>query len=209
MATTHPIHPIPAAPIPGPNREGRVLLHGVSWDTYEGLLQALGNDHPSLRMTYLEGTLEIMTASPRHERFKTLIARLLEAWAEEAEVRLDGYGAATFRSAAAKRGLEPDECYALGELGDAPDLAIEVVETHGDIDKLDVYAGLGVREVWYWEEGRFRIYVLKGGQYVESSTSELLPGLDVAELVTFVREGDQTAAVRAYRRHLQKRSEGG
>jgi Uma2 family endonuclease len=206
MATTNPIQ---AMAIPAAGFEGRVLLHGVSWETYEGLLKALGNDHPSLRLTYLEGTLEIMTTSPRHERLKKLIARLLEAWAEEANVRLDGYGAATFRRAAAKRGLEPDECYALGELGEAPDLAIEVVESHGDVDKLDVYAGLGVREVWYWEEGRLRIHVLKNGKYLEATASELLPRLDVAELVTFVREGDQTATVRAYRRKLRERGEGG
>jgi len=36
-----------------------------------------------------------------------------------------------------------------------------------------------------------------------------LPGLDVAELVTFVREGDQTAAVRAFRQRLRERGEGG
>lgn len=211
MATTDPIHTDPAytAAIQAPSREGRVLLHGVSWEAYEGLLKALGNDHPSLRLTYLDGRLEIMTTSPRHERLKKLLARLLEAWAEESNVRFDGYGAATFHRAAARRGLEPDECYALGELGDAPDLAIEVVETHGDIDKLDVYAGLGVREVWYWEEGRLQIHVLKHGRYVESEASELLPGLDVAELVTFIREGDQTAAVRAYRRQLRGRGEGG
>lgn len=206
MATTDPSHTGRGS---APDREGGVLLHGVSWEAYEGLLRALGNDHPSLRLTYLEGTLEIMTTSPRHERLKTLIARLLEAWAEERNVRLDGYGAATFRSAAASRGLEPDECYALGELGDAPDLAIEVVETHGDINKLEVYAGLGVREVWIWEAGRIRIHALKVGQYIESTASQLLPGLDVAELVTFVREGDQTAAVRAFRQRLRERGEGG
>lgn len=200
MATADPIH---KDSVWAPNREGRVLLHDVSWETYEGLLRALGNKHPSLRLTYLDGTLEIMTTSPRHERIKKLIARLLEAWAEEREVRLDGYGAATFRSAAASRGLEPDECYALGELGDAPDLAIEVVETHGDIDKLDVYAGLGVREVWFWEAERLRIHVLSEGKYIESTASRLLPGLDVGELVSFVRDGDQTAAVRTFRRRLR------
>jgi Uma2 family endonuclease len=199
MATTTPTYLSTSAA----TREGCVLLHGVSWDAYEGLLRAAGNNHPALRLTYLEGTLEILTTSPRHERFKKMIARLLEAWAEERGFRLDGYGAATFRSAAASRGLEPDECYALGELGDAPDLAIEVVETHGDIDKLEVYAGLGVREVWFWEEGRLVVHHLEGRGYVESTTSRLLPGLDLTELVTFVRESDQTASVRAYRRALR------
>ena len=34
---------------------------------------------PALRMTYLEGSLELMTTSPEHERLKKIIARLIEA----------------------------------------------------------------------------------------------------------------------------------
>jgi Uma2 family endonuclease len=79
-------------------REGSVVLEGVSWDAYEGLLRALGDDHPSLRLTYLEGRLEIMTTSRRHERIKTIIARLLEIWAVERNMRFDGYGGATFKN---------------------------------------------------------------------------------------------------------------
>ena len=205
MPTPNPVRALPTAPAgpEGPGPEGRVLLHGVSWETYEGLLRVLGDDHPSLRLTYLKGALEIMTTSPRHEHLKKLIARLLEAWAEEQGLRFDGYGAATFRKAAAERGLEPDECYALGELGDAPESGDRGGQTHGLIDKLDVYAGLGVREVWTWEAGRLTVHALEGAHYVESTESRLLVGLNLAELVSFVREGDQTAAVRAYRRALQ------
>jgi Uma2 family endonuclease len=123
-----------------PSEEARIVLYGVSWSAYEGILRELGDDHPALRLTYLEGTLEITTTSRRHEFLKKIIARLLEAWAEETGLRFDGYGGATFRRAEAARGLEPDECYALGELGDsdAPDLAIEVVESRGVVNKLDV-----------------------------------------------------------------------
>jgi Uma2 family endonuclease len=187
--------------------EGRVVLHGVSWERYEALLAALGDDYPALRMTYLQGTLEIMTTSPTHERIKTIIARLLEIWALERDVVFNGYGAATFRKRQAERGLEPDECYVLGELKDFPDLAIEVVHTHGGIDKLKVYAGLGVREVWFWENGSFAIYALQGDAYQRREKSTLLSALDVAELALFVRraveESDQTAVVRAYQSALR------
>lgn len=64
-------------------------------------------------MTYLEGSLELMSTSPEHERLKTIIGRLIEAFAEEADLDLNGFGAATFRKEAAARGLEPDECYTL------------------------------------------------------------------------------------------------
>lgn len=174
---------------PSSRREGGVVLEGVSWDTYEGLLRALGDDHPSLRLTYLEGRLEITTTSRRHERIKKLIARLIEAWAEERNIRFDGYGGATCRKREAARGLEPDECYALGDIGDAPDLAIEVVETHGVVDKMAVYAGLGVREVWLWEANQLRVHVLADARYVTSPTSALLAALDVSEFAEFVRQG--------------------
>lgn len=183
-------------------REGSVVLQGVSWETYEGLLRVLGDDHPSLRLTYLNGVLEIMTTSRRHERIKKLISRLLEIWALARNIRFEGCGGATFRKKEAARGLEPDECYFLGEVGDdnAPDLAIEVVETHGTVDKMAVYAGLGVREVWVWEANELRIHVLQDGRYLTAVTSMLLPTLDVAEFAEFVRQGeqDQSTTVRRY-----------
>ena len=36
------------------------------------------DDFPGLRMTYLEGTLEIMSPSPEHELDKTTIGRLID-----------------------------------------------------------------------------------------------------------------------------------
>ena len=192
---------------PSSDYEERVVLHNVSWETYEILLDALGDEHPSLRLTYLEGLLEVMATSRRHERIKKFIARLLEAWADEREMRFDGYGAATFRNEEAARGLEPDECYALREIGDgdAPDLAIEVVESHGVVDKMSVYAGLGVREVWVWENDALTIHVLWGDRYVVSKTSRLLPALDVAQFTDFARQWaqDQTATVRQYKKVLR------
>lgn len=183
-------------------REGSVVLPDVSWEAYEGLLHILGDDHPSLRLTYLNGVLEIMTTSQRHERIKKVIARLLEIWALVRHVRFEGCGGATFRKKEAARGLEPDECYFLGAVGEsnAPDLAIEVVETHGTVDKMAVYAGLGVREVWVWEANDLCINVLRDGRYVTSATSTLLPTLDVVEFAEFVRQGeqDQTTTVRRY-----------
>jgi len=183
---------------------GPVVLNGVTWEHYEAMLALLGDGQPALRMTYREGTLEIMTTSPYHERLKKMIARLLEMWAVERNVPLTGYGAATFRKQAMERGLEPDECYVLGELVDVPDIAIEVVYKHV-IDKLDVYAGLGVPEVWIWGEGALVVHRLVGSGYQISERSGLLPGLDLAELASFVqRDLSQTEVVRAYRDALRR-----
>jgi hypothetical protein len=52
------------------SESGRVVLNNVSWETYEALLAALGDDYPALRMTYRGGTVEIMTTSAIQERIK-------------------------------------------------------------------------------------------------------------------------------------------
>jgi Uma2 family endonuclease len=62
---------------------------------------------------------------------------------------------------------------------DRPDIAIEVIWTSGDIDKLEVYRKLGVREVWYYERGTLRFFALRGERgregYAEIPQSGFLP----------------------------------
>lgn len=186
--------------------EQRLCLEGVTWQQYDALVALFIDQFPALRMTYLEGSLELMTTSPEHERLKKIIARLIEAFAEEADIDLNGYGSATFRQKAVARGLEPDECYSLGALGDAPDIAIEIVITSGGINKLDVYKGLGVQEVWFWENQTFSLYGLIDPDrgYETLTASRLLPQLDLTILAQFIDYPSQTKAVKAYRKTLQK-----
>lgn len=189
-----------------PTGDQRVVLHGVSWGDYELLLRVRG-ESSAVRLTYLEGELELMSPSREHETIKKLIARLLEAYAEERGLSLQGYGSWTIRQAAKARGVEADECYVLGtHEPERPDIAIEVVWTSGGIDKLEVYRGLGVREVWFWIAGRIAVHRLDGERYVEDRRSALLPDLDLDELSGFVGRRDQTQAVRDYRAALRAES---
>ncbi|MBX3159561.1 MAG: Uma2 family endonuclease [Deltaproteobacteria bacterium] len=180
----------------------RFLLENVPWSAYVAFRDAL-DDVSGVRMTYRDGALELMSPSGLHEEAKGLLARLLETWAVERGVDLRAFGSKTLRREAKKRGLEPDECYKLGHLDDesAPDIAIEVVVTKPLVDKLDVYVGLGVREVWVWRPGTKMIAVhqLAGAGYEVATKSAVLPDLDLAELATYVRPGENhTAAIRAY-----------
>ena len=186
-----------------PTEDQRIILYDVVWEQYEQLSDMFVEEFP--RMTYLEGTLEIiMTTSPEHERLKKIIARLLEAYAEEKDINLNGYGSATFRKEAVKRGAEPDECYCIGELNEVPDIAIEIVLTSGGIDKLEVYRGLGVKEVWFWENQQFCFYYLSEDvKYTQIYRSVLLPDLDPVLLASFVSEINQTQAVKKFRQALQ------
>jgi len=181
--------------------EPRFVLYGVPWETYVAMREAL--DSPGLRMTYCEGTLELMSPSTEHEMAKKLLARLIELYALERDVPLWGYGSTTFRKEIKARGLEPDECYCLGELDQVPDIAIEVVITSGGIAKLPVYEGLGVREVWFWEHEAFHLHALREGGYERIASSEIVPDLDFEVLAKFVRLRDQHEGVKAFRDWLR------
>jgi Uma2 family endonuclease len=74
----------------------RFVLRGVTWAQYLAL-RAMFDDRPGLRMNYVEGTLELMSASKEHEHIKKQLARLLELCALARGVRLHGYGQTTFR----------------------------------------------------------------------------------------------------------------
>src|SRR5205807_10387866 len=126
---------------------------------YLTLREAL-DDIAGLRMTYLEGALEIMSPSWQHEAIKSTFGRLIELYALERDIDLRAFGSTTYKKQAKERGLEPDECYHFGRRKAVPDIAFEVVLTSGGIDKLAVYQGLGVREVWFWMNGRFALFQL-------------------------------------------------
>src|SRR5688572_9639492 len=111
--------------------EQRMVIHGVSWKDYVMLREAL--DAPGLRMTYCEGTLELMSPSRTHELNKTTIARLVELYAFLRNLPLIGYGSTTFRREAKQRGAEPDECYRVGSQmkdGEFPYIVLEVIHTN-------------------------------------------------------------------------------
>jgi Uma2 family endonuclease len=189
---------------PSPTEEQRVLLSSVTWPQYESLLGTLG-DYPGLRLLYCEGMLEIFMPSPEHEMFKKVIARLLERYAEEADIVLHGYGSTTFRSEAKAQGLEPDECYCVDTLKDRPDFAIEINLMSGGINKLSIYKGLGVPEVLIWQNNQLTLYDLRGGAYQEMSYSQFFPGLDFGLLAQYVKPYNQPQAVKSFLEAIRSR----
>jgi Uma2 family endonuclease len=193
---------LPLVPEPAPDVDARVILHNVDFQTYSTLRDLL--DGPSPRLTYLCGTLEIMSPSRRHEDLKKRIARLVELFALERNIPLYGYGSTTFRREAKQRGLEPDECYCVGgDMLEYPEIALEIVVTSGGINKLAVYREFGVREVWFWKDGRFELYALRGDGFHALTRSERVPSLDFDALVRFVLLPDQHQSLLEYRAFLR------
>lgn len=184
--------------------EPRITLGNISWQQYETLVTTL-SPRPSLRLSYNQGLLEIMTTSSQHEMIRSLIGRLLETYAWVENLDSYSYGSTTFRNETAVRGLEADESYCIGQRREIPDLAIEVVITSGGIDKLEIYKGLGIGEVWFWQDDCFTLYqwVNAIAGYQEIERSQLLPNLDLDLLCQFIDPEQEPQMVRAYHQALQ------
>src|SRR5262249_518426 len=147
---------------------GPVVLSGVRWHTYEALLHDLGGRH--IRLTYDRGNLEIMAPLFRHERYADVLAELVKALARAAKRRTGGAGSTTFRREDLERGLEPDRCFYIDNLvavagkleldpahDPPPDLAIEVDIWSSSLNRLEIYAALGVPEVWRYDGEHFEV----------------------------------------------------
>lgn len=138
--------------------EQRVLLEGIRWETYEQMLADL-QDRP-IRLTYDRGTLEIMSPSRRHEGLKVRLGRLIETMTLELGIPIECGGSTTWRRQDLAKGLEPDGCYwvqnesvvrDLDELDlripPPPDLAVEVEVWSSSVDRMGIYAALGVPDL--------------------------------------------------------------
>jgi Uma2 family endonuclease len=181
-----------------------VVLHNLSWGDFQRLLEARG-DRAFPRMTYLEGDLELMNPSRSHETLKSRIGCLVEVYCQVEGIEFDPVGSWLLEEKEAERGVEPDECYIFGELDrDRPHLAIEVVWTSGGLNKLEVYRKLRVPEVWYWIRGKISIHALRGERYEPIANSEVLPGIDLDLLASFL-DRRTSQAMREYRRALESR----
>ena len=185
---------------PTETREQRVTMHNVSWETYEGLVEANASAS-SPRITYDQGELEIRGPSVKHERLKEILVAVVELVTDEWELDIESLGSTTFRRRDLKRGAKPDCCFYLQNLehirnreevdlviDPAPDLVIEVEITNAALEKLPIWARFGVPEVWLAGVESVRILRLAAGavEYGVQEQSETLPPLTAAILSEFL-----------------------
>jgi Uma2 family endonuclease len=204
--------------------EQRLLLYGVDWQTYTRLLRAFGV-RPAVRLTYDRGALEIMTLSHEHESLVHFLGRLVVALTEELRLPIKGGRSTTFRRRRRQRGLEADESYWIASepavrgkdqidlrTDPPPDLALEVDVSRSSLNRLAIYASLGVPEIWRLEGRAVVCYLLgPGGRYVTSAVSRAFPRLSVADLAPFVLargSTDENALIRQFRVWVQQRHAG-
>jgi Uma2 family endonuclease len=182
--------------------EEKILLHDVSWETYEQLL-ANYIDSSSPRFAYDGGVLEIMILSAKHEEPNRTIALLVEVLAEEFDLEVRNLGSTTFKREDLEKGFEPDSCFYIQNVqkirgkreidlttDPPPDLVIEIDMTHPSLNKFPIYAAVGVPEIWRYDGKRLVILKLEGGNYSEAEASVALPRLTNETLTHFIAESE-------------------
>ncbi len=202
-----------AAAVQAPER--LVILEPVSWQTYERLLEEQ-QGRGGTRFTYDGGMLEIMVLSARHEKPNRTLAQLVEVLAEELGMDIERLGSTTFKRPDLYKGFEPDSCFYIQHaeavrgraeidllVDPPPDLTIEIDITHQSLDRLPLFAAVGIPEVWRYDGQEVHFYRLDDGQYTHVSHSPAFPLLSNDDATRFLRDS-QTLKSTTWLRHVRE-----
>ncbi|MDJ0600169.1 MAG: Uma2 family endonuclease [Crocosphaera sp.] len=200
--------------------ENITILTGIRWETYQALVLDLA-ETPSKKLTYDQGILEIMTPLPEHEVNKRLLGRIVETTTDVLGLEICSFGSTTWSRENVKRGIEPDECYYITNetlirgrldinlaIDPPPDLAIEIDITSSCLDRLGIYAAIGIKEIWRFDGQELFIYCLKNGSYEQQEYSQVLPILSKSIMLNFLkRRGEigENALIREFRQSIINR----
>ena len=188
--------------------EQRMVLENVSWGTYERLISER-EERRKPRFSYDRGRLELMSPSGEHDVSSRLIALLVDMVAEGSGIDVENAGSTTFKREDLERGFEPDESFYFSEnaarirelvrnKGDIvldegdppPDLIVEVDITNPSLNKLPIYAALGVPEVWRHDGERLVILRLRSAEgYTEAGESGFLHAATGETLTRLISAG--------------------
>ena len=177
--------------------DSNLLLHGVSWDDYEELVDSVG-EAGWLRICYDAGRLQIMTLSPEHEKYQLLIHNMVILLSLRLRIKVSSFGSATMKNPVVEKAAESDGCFYVQTaelIGsrvdidfsiDPPDVVVEVDLHHESLSKFPIYAALGVPEIWRYDAKSLTMYHLDGVKYVSAPSSLALPMLTPEVLTEFL-----------------------
>jgi len=198
--------------------ESKVVLKGVSWQTFQALLADVGDDR-AWRIAYDNGVLEIRMPYLEHEVPKRLLESLVEWIADELEIEVMSVGSLLLEREDLTRAIEPDTCFYIQnealvrsrdidlETDPAPDLAVESDYTNSSLNKFAIYAALGVPEIWRYRRQTLEVYQLVEGKYERVAQSIAFTFLPIAEIPEFIEQSraiGQRAAVRLFRTRIRE-----
>ncbi|AFZ42805.1 protein of unknown function DUF820 [Halothece sp. PCC 7418] len=178
---------------------GKVVLRNINWLTLETILEEWGEKRSS-RIAYNQGILEIVTPLPEHEINKNYITNFIEILLEELDLEFCPLGSTTFKKEAMRQGIEPDNCFYIQNeavirgknridlsIDPPPDLALEIEVTSRSYP--EIYAALGVPELWQFKQEKLSINLLREGRYQTSVKSMIFPQLNLVDAIPrFLRD---------------------
>jgi Uma2 family endonuclease len=182
-----------------------IVLPNISWKAYRQIADAVQDETPT-HFTYDRGKLEIMVLPLHHENLKKLVATLFEKLCEELDFDISPAGSTTFQREDLERGFEPDECYYIEnaqfmrgktsvnlDFDPPPDLTIEIDIKHSSLNRMSIFAAVGVPEVWRYDGEELTIHLLKDGKYQVSETSSVIPKVSSPKLSELIEIGKISA----------------
>ena len=123
----------------------------------------------------------------------------MEAATEELDLEIRSLGSRTCDREDLAKGLEPDQCYYIQneslvrgveqiELNrfPPPDLALEIDITSSSINRMSIYAALGVPEIWRYDGQSLVILNLYSSEYVVQDKSIAIPVLTAEAMLEFL-----------------------
>ena len=185
--------------------EGTVL-HGIAWTTYLRLRDNPHNYHT--RMSYLDGTLILMSPEYIHDLSSRRLAQVIDMVTSALLIPCQGTATTTLRRKGATlrkgSGKEPDYGFYFRDndlrmrnkeqidldVDPPPDLAIEVDDKADSSRALKLYARIGVPELWRYKTKTKTLWFgrLVGGAYESIDRSLNLPRLTPALVVQALEE---------------------
>ncbi|MGI8642209.1 MAG: Uma2 family endonuclease [Pyrinomonadaceae bacterium] len=179
----------------------KLILQGISWEFYEQILDEY-KDSNALHFAYDDGFLEVEAPLAKHEIPIGILSDLVTTICVESDIDFRNVGSTTFRKRAKTKGCEPDTAFYIQNENQIrglleidlsknppPDLVIEVDVTSPSLNKMPIYAALGVSEVWLYKGEKVVFYKLYGGVYQETSNSVALPFLNSKTVTEFLQKG--------------------
>jgi Uma2 family endonuclease len=199
-------------------------LSNVDWKDYTRFLHLFA-ERPGYRLTYDRGELEIMSPVFEHGKDAYFLGRMVDAMNEEWGIPIVAGGTTTIRRRRRQRGLEPDNCYWIANaarvanlrrinlaVDPPPDVAIEVDVTNSSLDRMSIFARLGVPEVWRLAGDVLSFNALQpSGDYAPIANSLSFPLLRADDLIPFLEQARQGvgandgSVIRSFRVWLQQK----
>jgi Uma2 family endonuclease len=146
--------------------------------------------------------LEIRVPSCTHEQLNRLLHDLFTAIAVEMDIEFLNAGSTTFTREGLRRGFEPDTCFYVQNVervwgktqldlavDPPPDVVVEIDMTHPSLNKLPIYAAVGVPEIWRYNGQALTLLKLEGDTYHAQAESTALSGVGEQSLSQFLEEG--------------------